>query len=814
MGNLTHAVRQLLRSPGFTVVAVTSLALGIGVNTAIFSLVNAVLFRPLPVHEPERLAMVFKTGDDSLISESPLSFPDYEDYRDNNEAFEGLSGYALQPVALDEGTESRFVMAELVTGNYFQTMGVGAALGRVLLPEDDVEGGSNNSVVLNYSTWKKRWAADPGAVGSEIRLNGHPFTIVGVAQSDFHGATKGFAPELWFPAWAQPQLNSGSRHLDRRANSWLFVMGRLKSGATVEQAQQQLQLVARGLSEQFPESHGDRGVVVFPANEVKALLPVVNSVLYIVSAILMAVVGLVLLIACANVANMLLARAAGRRREIAIRLSLGAGRVRLVRQLLLESSLLAVTAAAAGLLIAYWSNVLLSSIELPLPVELELGLQMDWRVFGFAALAAVATTLLFGLVPALQASKTDLTIAMKDESAGMTGGRSRNRLRSMLVVAQVALSLVLLIGAGLSMRSLQNAHLTDPGFEPHQLVAGEFAPELQGYDDDRAGQFFQQLKERMEASPGVESVSLSTHFPLTFEIRITEVASRDLLTLPEDRWPNFDVSSVGPGYLETMRIPLISGREFNDGDRQDAAPVVMVNRAAAETLWPAGNAVGQQLFFSQDGDPHEVVGVVANGKYRTLGEDSRPFVYRSLQQTGDGSQTVIVRAAGDLASTLGALRTAASEIDARVPIVSLRTVEDAIGAGLILPQVTALVFGLFGALGLVLATVGLYGVISYTAARRTHEVGIRTVLGAGQSDILRLVIGQGVRLTAIGIIVGLAAAWGVTRFISAVLYGVSATDPLTFVAVSAVALATAIVACYVPARRATRVDPMTALRYE
>ena len=817
--DIRYGLRALRKNPGFTLVAVLTLALGIGVNTSIFSVVNAILFKPLPVPESERLAAVFSTIEErsanNLIRETPLAYPDYVDFRDQTDVFEGLFAYDTDGFALEQGNENVLVVGNKVTGNYFTTLKVEAALGRVFLPEEDIEPGASPLVVLSHSSWTRRFGSDPEVIGQTIHLNGIPFTIIGVAPESFKGLLRGFSTELWIPmsmhAMIGPQ-NPG--RLKNRGGSWLSVMGRLKPGVTLEQAQAQLETVAQRLKTEFPDTNKDRGVTIFAANDV-VLLPGVDKFLYITSVVIMLLVGLILLIACANVANMLLARATERRGEMAIRLALGAGRGRIVRQLVAESLLLSSLAAVAALLVAAWSNSLLNRPDIPLPVSIQfdLGLSLDWRVWGFTMTAAVLTALFFGLLPALQASRPDIVAALKDEGGRTTGSKTKNRLRNLLVIGQVSLSFILLIVAGLSVRSLVNAHTIDPGFEPKNLVVAPFAVELLGYDEARGQAFYDQLTERMRTTPGVVSVASARHLPLTFELRTTRaVAQRDSSTPPKT-WPEVGTTAISPRYFETMQIPLLAGRDFTMLDDSEAPPVVIINEELARRYWPGENPLGQTLVLRFKG-AHEVVGVAKTHKYRTLGESPRTYVYQSLRANYEGTQHTIVRTAGDPASFLTTVRNEARAIDPKVPTFGINTLEKTAEVVLLLPRMSAGLFGLFGILGLILSIVGIYGVISYSVSQRIHEIGIRMALGAGYREIVGLVLRQGLTLTGIGVVLGLLGAFGVTRFLSSILYGITATDLTTFIGVSGILVGVALLACYVPARRAARVDPMVALRYE
>ena len=807
---------MLVKNPGFTVVAALTLALGIGVNSAIFSIVNAALFKPLPVAAPDELVAVYNTKQDAFLSHQPLAYPDYEDFRDRSQVFEGLIGYSFIPLVLDMGDEDVPIMGEIVTENYFATLGIEAMRGRIFQYEEDRSPGTNPLAVLSHATWQRRFGADTQIVGRQIHINGNSFTIIGITPPEFTGLTLGITPELWVPMGMSATLRADDPdRLKKRDSRWMFVMGRLKRGRTAAQANAELGIIASQLEQQYPESNKGRTVKVMPASQIR-ILPGVDTALYATSLVLMAVVGLVLLIACANVANMLLARAASRRKEMALRLALGARRGRIIRQLLTEGLLLSLLGGALGLLAALWSNSLLTSMQtqFSLPVQLSFGLELDARVMGFTFAASMLTALLFGLAPALEASRTELISALKDEGGAVTGGRSKGRFRNLLVVAQVSLSVLLLIAAGLFVRSLQKANDITPGFESKNVATASFNASLRGYSREQGETFYRQLRDRINNLPGVESVSYASHVPLSFEIRTTGTAAEGNDSAPEDEWPELDTATVGPDYFDTLRIPILSGRGFLETDTAQTKKVVVVNETLAGQFWPGQESLGKRLRFEKEEGYYEVIGVARVGKYRTLGEQPRPYVYKPLLQAYESSQTLLVRVAGETSPALAAIRQEARQLDSRVPVINLQTLEEKISVSLLIPRIGAGLFGLFGLLGLSLAVAGIYGVIAYTVSQRRHEIGIRIALGARPADILKLVIRQGMRLTIIGMIIGLLAAALLTGSLSAVLYGISPVDLITFTGVSLILAAVAMLACYIPARRATRVDPMKALRYE
>ena len=813
--DLRYGARMLRKNPGFTAVAVLTLALGIGANTSIFSIVNALLFQPLPVHAPSELVDIYTTTAGDLINYAPMSYPDYKNFRAQSSTLTGLAAFAPDFVALEHQDDSEMVGVEEASENYFDVLGVKPFLGRTFDALQDETAGYPVAV-LSYSTWQRRFGADPRIVGRTLVANGSVLTIIGVAPENFHGMLRGLAPALWVPLSMNSPLHLANP-MDDRGSQWLFVTGRMKPSVSVQQTQVELNTIADQLTREYPNTNKGRTVGVLAASKVKTF-PDADEALFATSYVLLAFVALVLLIACANIAGMLLARASTRRREIALRLTLGARQFRLVRQLLTESLLLASFGGTFGLFLTALLNKvltrLLQDIHLPLPVEFGLGLRVDVRVFAFTLGVVTVATLLFGLIPAWKTSRVVLNSALKEDSGTLSGGRAKHRMLGALVVGQVAISLLLLICAGLTFRTLLNAFRADPGFSSSGVATTSIYPSLAGYDKQKSEAFYHQLTDRIRVLPGVESVALADRLPLTLLMQIDTCAPQGRDSGPNEHWEPVDRAGVGPGYFPTMRIPILAGREFADTDTPKSPHVVVVNQTLAKEFWPGKDPIGQSLRFKAEDTYSEVVGVVRDGKYRLLGESPRPFIYRPAQQTESPDMILLVRASGDPRPVYSAIRDEARQIDVKIPVMKFESLEEKTSIALLPSRACAIVFGLLGSIGLILASVGLYGVISYTASQRTHEIGIRMALGAEPFEVLRLVLGEGLSLTFIGVIIGLAGAVAVTRVLSLVLYGVSARDPLTFTAVVILLMVVTLAACWIPARRAMRVDPMIALRHE
>ena len=811
--DLRYGARMLRKNPGFTLIAVLTLALGIGANSAIFSLVNTILLRPLPVREPQRLVSVFptilRTGEARA-----LSYPNYVDVRDRNDVFSDLAAFHIAGMSLSRNGNNEIIYGYLASGNYFEMLGIKAVMGRTFTPEDDRTPGAHPVAVLSYASWQKRFGADRNIVGQTVLLNNQSYTIIGVAPPRFNGTEVIYAPELWAPMMMLGQIEPGSKQLEQRNVASSYCVGRLKPGVSAAQAESALTNLMAQLGREYPDSNEGKGMMLTPPG---LILPTVRTPFIGFAGVLMLTVALVLLIACTNLAGLLMARAAGRCKEIAIRLSLGASRAQLVRQLLTESVLLALAGGGVGVLLAVWLIDMVMAFKPPISIPLLLDLQLDWRVLSFTVVLSLLTGTLFGLLPALQATKPELTPALKDESS--LGGYRRSRLRNTLVVAQVALSLVLLVAAGLVVRSLQHAQVMSPGFNPDHVVTLTMSLSSQGYDETKGKQFQQQVIDRVSHLPGVKSAATTDILPLSLGSLDSYVFIEGAPPTRGAQTPYALNSRVSPGYFQTMEIPLIAGRVFTERDREDAPRIVVINEAFARRFWPGQSALGKRFRYrSADGPLVEVAGVVKDGKYFSLGEDPKSFFYLSTLQNHDETQTglttVVVRTTNNPIAALATIRDEVLKLDPTMPFVEVKTLTEHMSLSLFPLRIGATVVGSFGLLALLLAAIGIYGVMAFAVSQRTREIGIRMALGAQGADVLLLILKQGLTLMVIGLGLGLAGALLLTRLMSSVLYGVSATDVVTFVSVTALLGLVVLLACYLPAHRATKVDPIVALRNE
>jgi predicted permease len=809
MQDVRYGFRRLRTSPGFTLVAVMSLALGIGANTAIFSLVDTVLLRPLAVARPDRLVELYGTlhGGADYTIQSHLNF---KDYRERNRTLSGLMAYRFAPMSLSHDGNNQRVWGYLVSGDYFDVLGVSPVMGRFFVPEEDRVPGERAVAVISYDCWRKRFNSDPSVVGRDVMLNGLKFNVVGVAPKGFVGTEVAYAPEMFVPLMMSPQIEPGSDWLNARRDDNLFVVGRLKDGVTREQAQADLQAITLQLAAEHPDEDAGRGLRLESPG---LFIPSIRNSVFGFTGVMVAVVALVLLLACVNLANLLLARATERRRELAVRLALGASRARIVRQLVTEGVMLALAGGAAGLLLAAWVNDLVTSIRLPTDIAIVFDLRIDWRVLAFTVAVSLLTGVVFSLLPAFQSSKPELVPALKD--AGTMGGFRRSRLRNVLVVLQVALSLVLLAGAGLIVRGLQSAQRMRPGFNPANAVALSFDVGLQGYDEGRGREFQRQVLERARATTGVRSAALVYNLPLSLNYNNSTIYVEGQAPSSSSDLPLAIPNYVTPDYFRTMEIPL-RGRDFTEQDSKPESRVAVVNETFARKFFGTEDAIGRRFNFGGPSGPFwTVISVAADGKYESLGEDPKPAFFRPLLRDYNTSVTLVARSSGgDPQSLIATLRREVQQLDPALPLYEVKTLEEHMAVPLFPARAAAIMLGSFGALALLLAAVGIYGVMSYAVAGRTREIGVRMALGAARRDVLTLIVRQGMTLALVGLGIGLVASLAAARLLTGLLYGVSPGDPLTFAAVVLLLSLVALVACYVPARRATKVDPMVALRYE
>ncbi|MDA0329231.1 MAG: ADOP family duplicated permease [Gemmatimonadetes bacterium] len=810
--DLKYAFRRLIRTPGFTAVAVLSLALGIGANTAMFSVVNAVLLRGLPVSNPSELVEVYTSDSDGYVY-ATSSLPDYLDLKPGLDGiFNGVVGTRNFITRVEAEGGDELVMGELVSGDYFEVLGVPMALGRGFLSEEDATPGTHPVVILGHAEWVTRYGSDPGVIGRTVRLSQLLYTVVGVAHEDFTGSMPVLVAGYYVPLMMTDVVmgRDSNGQIERRSSRSMFMKARLAPGISVEQANAALAAFSNALAEEYPESNENRVMTAMPRGDV-SIHPFVDRVLTPVAGLLLGVVGLVLLIACANLASFLLARAEDRRKEIAVRLALGAGRWTLIRQLLTETMMLALMGGVAGLWIANWTVELMMAFQPPLPVPVDFDVSLDANVLMFTLGVSTLAGLMFGLAPALQATNPDVAPTLKGD-AGRTGKRGRFNLRNILVIAQVGFSFVLLIGAGLFVRSLQKAQQIDPGFDTGPAAMIWPDTDLSGgMGEDERRLFFAAFEERLLADPAIDRVTMADRLPLGAAIQTNSFILPGVPSDTPDGDHDIDVATVTPSYFETMGVAIVRGEPF-DAATVEGEPVIIVSEAFVSRYYPGENVVGRTIDRGEQSV--RIVGVASDTKVRTLGEAPRPYVY-DLQGQGEfiGMQ-VVVKGSGTSAELLSAARRVLREVDPNMAVIEAKTMNEHLSLLLFPPRMAALLLTVFGGLALLLAAIGIYGVVSYAVSKRTRELGIRMSLGASANDVVQMAIGGGMRLVVIGALVGLVLAAGVTWALSGFLYGIGPNDIVTFVTIPVLLSGVALVAAWVPARRASLVDPVRALRSE
>lgn len=858
LADLRFALRSFAKAPVFTAVAIVSLALGIGANTAIFTLVDQVLLRALPVEKPQQLVQVFARGSHygSNWGMNSMSYPMYRDFRDQNQVFSGVICRFATASSLSYSGATERVSAELVSGNYFEVLGVRAAAGRLITPEDDGTPGGSPVVVLGHEYWTNRFGGKSDIIGQTIHVNNFPMTVIGVTQAGFHGVDLGYNPQVLVPAAMKKQMTPGWDAMEDRRTRWVQVFARMKPGVTPESAKASLEPIYKALIQDEVRQEAFRNATQFTRDRFLQssieVLPGAQGRPYfrerfsLPLIVLMCIVGCVLVVACANVANLLLVRATARQKEVSIRVALGAGRGRIIRQLLCESVMLSVAGGIAGMVLAIWLNSYLLGVmpqgTSPLPIHAA----PDLRVFAFTFLVSVATGIIFGLAPAFQGSKTDIASTLKDQAGSVTSTGAAS-FRKGLVVAQVTLSLLLLIGCGLFIRSLYNLKTLDPGFQTAKLLTFAVSPALSGYTPEKTRAFYKELERTLTVVPGVESVGLG-------RVRVLD-GDRSDSTVTVEGYQAKDgedmnpwVNTIGPGYFGTLGIPLVAGREFRLSDERPMVPqsvietinfnldadrerfreierqlggppkYAIVNERFANYYFESAQAaIGRHFGFG--GNPGtrtdiEIVGVVRDSMYSTLREEIPRQVFMPYLQSGGGGTNVYVRTALEESQMFQVIRKTVADLDATMPVFDLRTMNEQIDRSLVTERMIAMLSLVFGGIATLLATVGLYGVMAYTVGRKTREIGIRMALGAFGGNVIWMVMREVLLLIGAGVAIGMTSALMLTRYLEAQLFGLTPNDPLTLGLAAALLIAVAILAGYIPALRASRVNPIRALRYE
>ncbi|HVH85349.1 MAG TPA: ABC transporter permease [Terriglobales bacterium] len=814
--DLHYGWRMFLKTPGFAVVAILTIALGIGASTAVFTIINTFILNSLPVRDTQRLAAAYampQTADAHATNLQPISFLDLKDYQEKNRVFSELAGYTSpMSISFSEGKGAERLFAEMVTGNYFETLGLAPVTGRYFSAAEDNVPGGDPVVVIGYGMWQRRFGGDQSAVGRLIYLNERPFTIVGVAPPAFKGINAIFGPDLWIPSMmAEQVLPAQSRNvLHERSKPFFTGVGRLRPGISMSQAEADLKTISATLRAEYPDADAARTVSLLSISDA-ALGSYWRQQMIFASIVLAAIVALVLLIACSNVANLLLARAAARRQEIAVRLAMGAGRSRLIRQLLTESLLLATLSGILGFCLAVGGTRLLWSFRPAEYAQNFVDLKVNFAVFAFTLVTSLASGLVFGIAPALESSRPGLMETLKEDTQGSGRSRRAFRLGNLLVVGQVALSLVSLITASLFLRSMVRASAIDPGFEADHLAVFPLNPGQVGYSKARTENFYRELRRRLLSQPGVVSVSWSSNLPL-WSRALSGIVIEGKERERKSEAVTSVLSTVDIDYFSTMGIPVLRGRDFTEDDRDGSLPVTIINQAMATRYWPNQDAIGKRFRFPGENSYRQIVGIARNANYQTLGESSRSCIYVPLRQNFSDSMVLYLRTTGDPARALLSSQRVIHDIDPQLPVADARTGRRIIEQALWSASMGISMLLLFGAVGLALASIGLYGLLAYSVKQRQREIGIRMALGAGRGQVLRLILSQGLRLVSVGIGIGILLSIIFGRALSKMLYGVSAGDLPSITAASFVLFLIAGLACYLPARAASNVNPMAGLR--